>query len=228
MRGLEASPSKHFAEDVDLIIDNKRWDAPTSAAARKYLAKQHVRGHLRTRKEGLKEGFTKPNKKKHRINAGGTVLVTAGLCNDKVVLWEEVKGRWNAQKATDMYTGPIKKALKKVRPTKKSWKVLEDNDPSGYSTKKATKAKKMMNLRTMKLPRYSPDLNPWDFTLWENIRKRLAKNAPKGKETVKAFKKRLRSTALRTPRPEVKKSVVSIRKRIKAVAAAKGGNISID
>jgi len=226
--GWKHLPAKHFAEDVDIIIDNKRWDAPTSAAARKYLAKQHVRGHLRTRKEGLTEGFTKPNKKKHRMNPGGSVLVTAGLSGDKVVVWETIKGRWNAQAAADMYTGPIKKALKKARPGKTSWKVLEDNDPTGYSAKKAVKAKKTMKLPTMKLPRYSPDLNPWDFTLWENIRVRMAKNAPEGKETVKAFKKRLRSTALRTPRSQVKASVASIRKRIAAVAAAKGGNISID
>jgi len=221
-------PKKYFSKQVDLIIDNKKFDAPASRAARKYLAKQKVRGQMRKRSEGLKKEYTRPNKKKHRINPGSAAHVTAGLSGDQVVLWEEIKGRWNGQKAADMYTGPIKKALEKHRPNKKAWKVLEDNDPSGYSSGKAKKAKKSIKLNTLKLPRYSPDLNPWDFTLWKDILDRMDKSAPLGKETVKRFKKRLRLTALRTPKKTVRKAVASMPRKIAQVAAAKGGNIKSD
>ncbi len=79
-----------------------------------------------------------------------------------------------------------------------------------------------------KLPPYSPDLNPWDFTLWKEVANRMDKSAPKGKESGKAFKKRLRLTALRLPKSVVGKAVADMKPRIAAVAAAKGDNIKKD
>jgi hypothetical protein len=59
---------------------------------------------------------------------------------DRVMLWEYIQGRWNGQVAADMYKGPSKKLLQKVRPLggpKRKWTIVEDNDPAGLKSSKA-------------------------------------------------------------------------------------------
>ena len=221
-------PRAYFSEKVDLIIDNKRFDTPTTPAARLHLQKQKMRSQLRTPAEGLQPGFTKPNAKRHRMNCGGVVDILAGISGDRVVLWEEVKGRWNAEKATAMYRGPIVKFLRKKNPTKESFLLVEDNDPTGYKSRAAIAAKKELGIRAMKWPRYSPDLMPLDFSLWANISKRMDASAPSGRETADDFKKRLRRVALSTPRASVADMVGKIRGKATEIWAAKGKDIRSD
>ena len=80
----------------------------------------------------------------------------------------------------------------------------------------------------MEFPRYSPDLNPLDFSLWDAVEARVLKNAPPKPETAQAYKKRLRRIALRLPRDLVRKAVSNIPTRMRAVIAAKGHNIPKD
>jgi transposase len=85
-----------------------------------------------------------------------------------------------------------------------------------------------LGIETVVFPRYSPDLNPLDYCLWAEIEKRVLANSPKTPETVAAYKRRLRLTALRLPAAFVRKAVEAMPKRIKAVIDAKGQNISCD
>ena len=62
----------YWIRQIDLIMDNKKYQTPTSLKGKKYLKSLRVRGHLRTKAEGLKPGFTKPHPCKHRRNVGGT------------------------------------------------------------------------------------------------------------------------------------------------------------
>ena len=39
--------SSYFTDKIDMIIDNKHWEIPTSERSRKHLNKQRVRFHLR-------------------------------------------------------------------------------------------------------------------------------------------------------------------------------------
>ena len=80
-------PKSHWSSKVDLIMDNKKFQAPTHKRAKLYLRKAKVRGHLRTRSEGLKQNYTKPNPKKHRVNPGCSLSVCAGIINCRVKLW---------------------------------------------------------------------------------------------------------------------------------------------
>lgn len=59
---------------------------------------------------------------------------------------------------------------------------VKDNDPTGYKSRKATEVKDELGIRAMDFPRYSPDLNPMDFFLWEEVERRMAKNAPAGQD----------------------------------------------
>ena len=218
----------HFVKNVDMILDNKKWDVPTSDYARKYLAKQRVHGQLRTPAEGLAKHFVKPSRRKHRINPGGVVNVCAGISNGRIVLWEYVHGGWNGAQAARLYSGPILKALQRHRADRRPYVILEDNDPVGYKSRKALRAKEDNYITTMDLPRYSADLNPLDYSVWELVRERMDARAPVGAETKEEFKKRLRMTALRLSPRLVTKAVMDMKTRILAVHAAKGRDIAKD
>jgi hypothetical protein len=221
-------PARYYVDQVDMIIDNKKWPIPTSQQARRYLLQHRVRGHIRTPQEGLKPEFTKPSPRKHRRNPGGCVNLCAGVSGGRIVLWEYLYGPWGGNAAVALYEGPILKTLQKTRGVKRRYTILQDNDPRGYQAKKAVDARTAKHMCSMDLPRYSPDLNPLDYGIWDAVQRQLDKQAVKGKETVAAFKARLRRTALRLPRATVEKVVLGMKKRLKAVVAAKGHDISVD
>ena len=221
-------PPSFFLDKVDLIIDNKHFEVPTTERARQFLAAQRVRFHLRTRHEGSLPEMQRPGRKKNRLNTGASAKICAGVSGGKVVMWEYLPKQWNAKEAVKLYEGAIMTTLKKVRGIKPKYLVFEDNDPTGYKSNKAKAAKKTMKIEAVPSPVSSPDLNPLDFCLWDEVSRRMVLNAPKHVETVEAYKKRMRMTALRLPRSLVTKAVESIPRRMEAVVQAKGHSISFD
>ena len=105
-------PLKRFLEDIDLIIDDKRFEVPTTPAARVHLKKPKMVAQLRTPAEGLPPNFTKPKAKAHRRNLGCSVTLCAGISKCRSVLWEYLRA-WSGQVAADMYKGAIRKAVAK-------------------------------------------------------------------------------------------------------------------
>ena len=154
-------------------------------------------------------------------------MVCAGISNGRIALWEYCN-KWNAQIAADMYKGPIMKALIKHRGRKTSYLMAEDNDPSGYKSGKAVSEKARLGIKTIDWPRYSPDLMPLDFCLWADIGRRLDDTAPKGRESIDAFKKRLRQVALRTSKATVVAAVGAMKKRAAQICAYQGKDIPRD
>ncbi len=79
-------------------------------------------------------------------------LVLSGA--GRVLMWHEVKGTWNVNKACSMYSGPLKRSLVKIYGSKKrKYTVMEDNDPSGYKSRKAIDCKAANRLNVLPLPR---------------------------------------------------------------------------
>ena len=220
-------PLTRFTDEIDLILDNKKFEVPTTPEARAYQAKQKLVSQLRKRDEGLATNFTKPKEKAHRRNLGGSVNVCAGISNCRIALWEYYT-KWNGEAAADMYRGPIMKTLKRTRGEKASYLLAEDNDPSGYKSSKAVAEKRRLHIKTIDWPRYSPDLMPLDFSLWAHIAKRVRESAPRGRESVADFKLRLRREALRTPSSVVRSAVEAMRMRARKIAEAKGKDIDRD
>ena len=220
-------PEEKFTDELDMIIDCKQWEAALTPEGRHHQAKQQVHGQIRTPAEGLEKDFTKPNKKKHRKSVGGYVRVLAGVSNGRIVLWEHYK-RWNGKTAAEMYEGPIIRTLRKKRGVKPSYLIAEDNDPTGFKSGAGVDAKKAKKIRTIPWPRYSPDLMPLDFSLWEAIKEKMKINAPRGRETLADFKVRLRRTALATSPAVVRKAVVNMKFRAQKIWDADGGDIARD
>jgi transposase len=199
---------------------------PTHERARQYL--KEIRFHLRTPAEGLKPECTKPSRKKNRYNCGGSANVCAGIANGRIVMWEYLAKTWNGEEAAALYEGAIIKTLKKERGEKRKYFILEDNDPTGYKSNKAKSAKQSLHIETLEYPRYSPDLNPLDYSLWHEVERRTLESAPKTKETVDSYKERLWKTALGLPKAVVLKAVEALPKRARAVVDAGGDNIPRD
>ena len=69
---------------------------------------------------------------------------------------------------------------------------------------------------------------PLDFSLWADTSRRVEESAPADRESVDAFKKRLRLVALRTPSSTVRAAVEAMRKRAADIYAHKGKDIPRD
>ena len=99
----------------------------------------------------------------------------------------------------------------------------------GYKSKKGVAAKRELGIMAVETPRYSPDLNPLDFSLWEEVERHTLERSPmKENETVASYKARLRRVALRLTEAVVRKAVADMRRRAQAIVDAKGGNIPRD
>ena len=116
---------------------------------------------------------------------------------------------------------------KKERAT---WKVLEDNDPSGYKSGAGKDAKAKARIITNDLPKRGPDLNVLDYSLWAYINTKMREQEKafpaNKKESVKQFKERLRRTALSIPARVVPKAVNDMHARVRKVFDADGGHIT--
>jgi len=218
-----------YLNKVDGIMDNKKFICPVSAAAKRWLRMRKVRFHLRSPSEGLKAGFTKPNSRKHRINPGATLNVCACIIKNRIRVWHYLPSKpWCGLAAAELYNGPIIKALKKHCGNKRKFTTIEDNDPSGYKSSAGKAAKKALKIVPLPWPRYSPDLNPLDFAIWAEVERRFAKQKAPKRDTVDAYKKRLRRVAMSLPAKYIKSVIATIPKRAGAIVDAEGGHVSFD
>ena len=154
------------------------------------------------------------------------VIVTGGVINGRIRFWHYVEGRWNAAQAELMYQ-KLHKALTKAFPSHKGpFTIIEDNDPTGYKSRRGMEAKKKLKIQTDDLPPRSPDLNVLDYSLWHEINVAMRsqeKNFRKTKrETMEEFKARLRRVALSVSENKVKKAVGSMVRRCATISAAAG------
>ena len=224
---LRRLPDSHWQHKVDCYMDNKKWKVPLSKKGKRFIRMLQVRGHLRKPSEGLKKGFTKPNIKKHNVNTGATLSVCAAIIGGRVRVWQYLPKTWCAQAAVDLYKGVIAPALLKHRGKKRSYIVLEDNDPTGYKSNAAKQAKKELNIKPVDFPAYSPDLDPLDFSLWTEVRDRMDQKTVKN-ETAMQYSARLRRTALSIPEPVVRKMLGAMKARAQSIYDHNGGHIPRD
>jgi len=142
------------------------------------------------------------------------------------MLWHQVEGVWNGAAAEALYTGALKTALCHNYPRKRSHKVLEDNDPTGYKSSAGEAAKRASNIQVFEIPCRSPDLNPLDYAIWAEVNKRMRQqelNWKKKKETREQFLARLETTAQGLERDFVDKVIGNMAVRCERLYMAKGG-----
>ena len=220
-------PRNFFTERVDLIMDNKMFKVPTHARGLRHLKATRIRGHLRTPAEGVRKGFTKPNPKRQRVNTGGKVDVCGAIIGGRIRMWHYLPKTWNAGVAADLYEQTILPALVRHRGRKPKYLVVEDNDPVGYKSRKAIAVKRRYGIETLEWPRYSPDLNPLDFHVWDAVEEQALLSLS-GPTTIKAYKAKLRRIAFALPEASIRKAVLEMRTRAQDIYEAEGGDIARD
>ena len=142
-------------------------------------------------------------------------------------LGEASLGSWE-RRNRDPVLYAIAAALSKEYPQRKTFTVLEDNDPTGFRSKAGLAAKESAGIKTFEIPKRSPSLNVCDYALWTEVNKRMRaqeKRMPSNKRESRAeFLKRLKRTALRLPSSFVDSSIKQMRKRCQRLQDAKGGH----
>ena len=215
---------------VHAVIDNKVFPVYTSHKFRVMAARRRVRGAYRGRQRGVSVGYVKPKASLKQNTGQKGVMVACALGAGKVLMWHVVAGQWNGRAAASMYSGPLRKCLQREFPDRVgNWRVIEDNDPSGYKSRLGNAAKAASSITAMSLPPRSPDLNPLDFSFWSEVNRKMREQErdwPKCKrESRVAFLARLRKTAMTMPEDYIVKTIGSIAGRCKKIIAAKGGHI---
>ena len=108
----------------------------------------------------------------HNTGAKGC-LSQAAVGHGRVMLRHELDGSWSGRAAEAFNSGPLKTALRRNYPNKRTHKVLEDNDPTGYKSGAGMAAKRACNIDVFEIPCRSPDLNPLDYAIWAEVSKRM-------------------------------------------------------
>ena len=215
---------------IHLIIDVKQFKVLPHAGARRYAAQEVTRGVYRKAGQGLNKGYTKPLTKTKFNTGAKSVKVLAGVGNGRVLLWEYLKDGvpWSAKAAEEFYLGPISSTLRAEFPDRARFTVLEDNDPSGFKSKRGQAAKQAAKITTFEIPKRSPSLNVCDYFVWSSVNRRMRERErswPESKkETRQGFLKRLRETALSTPSHTVRGAVGDMKRRCERLFAAGGGH----
>ena len=131
---------KQWVVKPHATIDNKSFPLFVNGKGRDYAARRSCRGAFKSRGDHPHPWL---------IRGKGTmkfpakrVMVTAAVVRGKIRMWQYHTGRWNGGVAAAMYSGPLLKTLRRAFPAHAAkrngrWTVLEDNDPSGYKSKKA-------------------------------------------------------------------------------------------
>lgn len=221
--------AKWWNSFIDMHIDAKFFKVYLHGKARAHAAREGTRGAYRTAGQGLGAPYVKRGKR-NRYNPGAnSVMVLAGIGHGRVLLWKVIDGRrWNGDVASEMYLGPVKAALVKACPRKRRWRVLEDNDPAGFQSRKGRDAKRAAKIVPFHIPRRSPGLNVCDYMLWNEINTRMRRAEAKWhkgrRETRAQYIARLRRTAMRLPRKLIQKSIGDMRRRCARLFDARGNH----
>lgn len=218
--------STWWQQSIHLHIDVKHFAIYLNGKGRRYVAQVGTRGAYRGLGEKFAKGTVKPNPKlKYNPGVRG-VKVLAGVGDDRVLLWHFIESRWNGGVAAAMYKGPVLGALRKAFPSKRCFRVLEDNDPSGFKSSKGIAAKEEAKITPFEIPKRSPDLNVCDYALWKEVNKRMRlqeKSWPDSKkETRGEFMARLRRTAMRLPSSFIGRAIGDMKNRCEKLQAAEG------
>jgi len=213
---------------IHLHIDLKNFPVYTNHRARHLASMREVRGAYRTLGEGLDEAYV-VLPKDLRFNPGATSCrIAAGVGGGRVRLWHEVGKKWTGKTAAEMYKGPLLSALRRGWPKRRSWKVLEDNDPTGFKSKKGEAAKAEAKICVFEIPKRSPDLNVCDYALWKQVSRTMRRQEKKFAETKKESRSRyiarLHRVAKGLSKTFIKKSIGDMVRRCRKLYAAKGGH----
>lgn len=214
-----------WVKTLHAAIDLKTFQVYLNGKARAAANRREVRGTYRKRGQGLDRPHVKSQR---RALPGGaaSAKIAAGVGGGKVILWDEQKKGWGGDAAARLYTGPLLQSLKRAFPGRKTFTVLEDNDPAGFRSSKGLAAKDEAGIKIFRIPAHSPDLNVCDYALWAKVNRDMRAQEetwPKGKrESRDEYLARLQRTAKRLPSEFINKAIGNMKERCARLYEAQG------
>ena len=223
----EGKTKSWWLRNLHLSIDLKNFPVYLNAKARAYAANREVRGAYRQKGQGLDDGYVVVDKSL-RFNPGAkSVHIAAGVGKGRVRMWHALDSQWSGQTAADLYKGPMLQALRRMCPSKRKFLVLEDNDPTGFKSRKGEEAKREVGIDILAIPKRSPDLSVCDYALWPAVNRAMRRQelqfAKSKTETRADFIKRLKKTAKGLSTRFVAKSIGDMVRRCRRLREARGG-----
>ena len=216
-----------WLRNIHVHLDNHHFKVATTHTGRCLLSRRQVRGVYRKKEKSLRPSVVKPSSKLRQNTGSRGVLIAGGVGGGKALVWHVVEGAWGGEAAKKFYLDEVRPRLQKAYPEKRSFTLLEDNDPTGNMSKKGVEAKRVAKLKGFAIPKYSPDLNVMDYAVWAEVEKRMRRQErgwpAEKRETRHAFILRLARTARALPKEFVDKSIMDMQRRCKLVYEAKGG-----
>ena len=176
-------PKAFWLRAIDIHLDNHHVKCATTAKGRKMLSSRCVRGVYRTRGTGLKGSHCKSSKKLKQSTGAKGFLIAGGVGNGKVLVWHTLQGQWSGEAAADLYIKVVLPALKRAYPKKKTFHLLEDNDPTGNTSTEGKNAKLANKMKVFTIPKRSPDLNVLDYSIWSEVERRMRNQEQRWPET---------------------------------------------
>jgi hypothetical protein len=214
-------PKGFWTEKVHAYYDCKTFPAPLNPKQRKRYKQTLITGHLRKASEGTEQGFTRP-RTEHCWLGCPSVTIAAAVAKDKVIMWHVVGKSWNGAKASAMYKGPLKTALRRTWGPRRQYTIVEDGDRKGNQSGKGITAKREAKLKAIVLPPRSPCWMPLDYSIWQKINVKLLESEPVGNESKASFVLRLKKAAKTLPRGTVAAAIGHMKKQIQGVIDAQG------
>ena len=210
----------------DAAIGGELFKVYLNGKERLRAARHATYGAYRKPDKGLHQAYVRPKGALHHNTGAKGCLIQAAVGKGRVLMWHEVCGSWSGPAAETLYTGPLKTALRRNYPKKRTHKVLEDNDPTGYKSGAGVAAKRDRNIDVFEIPCRSPDLNPLDYSIWAEVNKRMRAQERTWKtktETRDEYVARLKRTAKGLERTFVDDVIGNLAVRCERLYQAKGG-----
>ena len=213
---------------IQMHIDVKTFPLYTTKAGRDVAAQREVRGAYRQPGQGLDAAYVVvPKDVRYHPNVL-SVKIAGGVGSDgRVALWEVIKSKWSGDAAAKLYGGAVRRALVRANPRKRRFRLLEDNDPTGWKSGKGVVAKRTARIDVFTIPKRSPDLSVMDYAIWKAVTTRMRRQEQKfaaNKVESKAdYLDRLKGIAKSLPRALVMRAIQDMRRRCRRLHAARGG-----
>ena len=211
--------------NVDVAIDCVSFQVPKDKHHCLILSAEGSQHVYRAPSE-RESDFAIRQSKKAPTNMGRKLNYLSMVFPDGECRLMKVSEKWSGETAAKTYRR-LKKVLVGKHGARKKFRILEDNDTTGFKSKKGHNEKKKLGLSVFQIPVRSPDLSVCDFFLHGEIRRSLRSLLRHGqrKYTDGQMEKMLLRIVKKVPKEKAKKAFFSFNRRKTEIRKKNGGHI---
>jgi transposase len=212
----------------DCIIDGTQLKVPRTRAHFLKLEGERIKGVWRRKGESMIAAAVVHNKRLATNMGKPNLYLSAIFPLSGKVEYIAYEGPWCAIKCVEVYE-KLAKLLKKHAGKKAEYRILQDNDPTGFKARLSEEFAKRHGWKMPFTPRYSPDLVCSDYFLHKQVKNAVVQRLSKltrGSMTNRDHNEIVKQCALELCPAQVKKSVASLKRRVREILENKGWHIN--